>query len=96
MDNTADKVAAHIFISGQVQGVGFRNFSQRYAFLLGLKGFVKNLADGRVELEVEGDRTKIDLFLEHLHRGPTLSKLIKLDVSWNTASNRFKDFAIVL
>jgi acylphosphatase len=91
----ADKTAAHVYINGQVQGVGFRNFAQRYAFLLGLKGFVKNLPDGRVEIELEGDRTRIDLFLEHLHRGPSLSKVIDVAVSWKVHSDRFKDFAIL-
>jgi len=91
----ADKSAAHIFINGQVQGVGFRNFAQRYAFLLSLKGFVKNLSDGRVEIELEGDRARIDLFMEHLHRGPSLSKVIELQVSWKTHSDRFKDFSIL-
>ncbi len=91
----ADKSGAHIFINGQVQGVGFRNFAQRYAFLLGLKGYVKNLSDGRVEIELEGERSRIDLFMEHLHRGPSLSKVINLDVSWTAASDRFKDFAIL-
>ncbi|MEK7285973.1 MAG: acylphosphatase [Nitrospirota bacterium] len=91
----ADRVSAHIFIKGQVQGVGFRNFAQRYAFLLSLKGFVKNLTDGQVEIELEGERSRIDLFLEHLHRGPSLSKIIDVEVSWGIASDRFKDFAIV-
>jgi acylphosphatase len=91
----ADKSAAHIFINGQVQGVGFRNFAQRYAFLLGLKGFVKNLADGRVEIQLEGERTRIDLFMEHLHRGPSLSKVIDLEVAWTTPSGRFQDFSIL-
>ncbi|MBI3358807.1 MAG: acylphosphatase [Nitrospirae bacterium] len=91
----ADKSGAHIFINGQVQGVGFRNFAQRYAFLLSLKGFVKNLSDGRVEIEIEGERARIDLFLEHLHRGPSLSKVIDLEVSWTTASDRFRDFSIL-
>ncbi len=91
----ADKSAAHLFINGQVQGVGFRNFAQRYAFLPSLKGFVKNLSDGRVEIEIEGDRSKIDLFLEHLHRGPSLSKVITVDTSWGPPSDRFVDFSIL-
>jgi acylphosphatase len=92
----ADKSAAHLFIEGKVQGVGFRNFAQRYAFLLGLKGFVKNLSDGRVEIEIEGERSKIDLFMEHLHRGPALSKIMMLNTTWGPASNRFEDFSILL
>jgi len=90
----ADKNAAHVFIHGQVQNVGFRNFAQRYAFLLSLKGFVKNMQDGQVEIEVEGDRAKIDLFLEHLHRGPSLAKVSKVDVTWRSPTDRYTEFSI--
>jgi len=92
----AEKSAAHIFIEGKVQGVGFRNFVQRYAYLLSLKGVVKNVANGQVEVEVEGDRVKIDLLLEHLHRGPALAKVEKINLSWSSPSGKFHDFSIIL
>jgi acylphosphatase len=92
----ADKSAARVTIDGNVQGVGFRNFAHRYAFLLSLKGFVKNLPNGQVEIEIEGDKEKINLFVEHLHRGPSLSKVLKVDVTWGTYSERFKEFSIIL
>jgi acylphosphatase len=92
----ADKSAAHILIEGRVQGVGFRNFAQRYGYLLSLKGLVKNVSNGQVEIEVEGDRTKIDLFVEHLHRGPALAKVTKVNVSWAPPSNKFSEFSIIL
>jgi len=91
-----DKSGAHILIEGQVQGVGFRNFAQRYGYLLGLKGIVKNIANGQVEIEVEGNRTKIDLFVEHLHRGPALAKVTKVNLSWSVFSSKFNDFSIIL
>ncbi len=53
-------VRAHIIFSGTVQGVGFRFTVQRYALNLGLKGWVKNLPDGSVEILIEGPKEVID------------------------------------
>ena len=53
-------IQAHIFYSGTVQGIGFRYTTQSYAQLLHLKGWVKNLSDGRVEIFVAGPRPKIE------------------------------------
>lgn len=64
MDN---KIRRHIIFYGRVQGVGFRYYSVNKARQLGLTGWVKNLYDGSVEMEVQGEEVKIDeliLFLE--------------------------------
>lgn len=64
MDN---KIRKHIIFYGRVQGVGFRYYSVNKARQLGLTGWVKNLYDGSVEMEVQGEEPKIDeliLFLE--------------------------------
>lgn len=53
-------VRVHIYYSGRVQGVGFRFTVQRCAHPLGLKGWVKNLPDGRVEILAEGPEEKIE------------------------------------
>src|SRR5437588_12296090 len=63
-------VAAEVVVSGDVQGVGYRAFTQRAAKDLGLSGWVRNLYDGRVQVEVEGPRAKVEELLEHLRRGP--------------------------
>lgn len=55
----SDTVQAHIFYSGTVQGVGFRYTVHRYASELGLKGWVRNTPDGRVEILLEGAEDKI-------------------------------------
>ncbi|MBO4914769.1 MAG: acylphosphatase [Oscillospiraceae bacterium] len=60
------KVRKHIYFSGQVQGVGFRYSATYLAAPLGLTGWVKNLWDGRVEMEVQGDETAIWEFLAKL------------------------------
>ena len=60
-------IRKHIFFYGRVQGVGFRYYSVNKARQLGLTGWVRNLGDGSVEMEVQGPEEKIDeliLFLE--------------------------------
>ncbi len=61
-------IRAHIFYSGRVQGVGFRVTVQRYAVDLDLRGWVKNLPDGRVEILAEGDREKITQLCQNLEK----------------------------
>ena len=56
-------IRRHMIISGDVQGVGFRYRAKYSAVYLGLTGYVRNLYDGRVELEVQGDRELISRFL---------------------------------
>lgn len=61
-------VRKHIYFSGQVQGVGFRYSATHLARPLGLTGWVKNLWDGRVEMEAQGDGTAIEQLLSQLRR----------------------------
>lgn len=58
-------------ISGRVQGVGFRYFTQKNASALGLKGWVKNLPDGRVEAMVSGSGKKVDELIKKCKEGPS-------------------------
>lgn len=63
-----EKVRKHIFFYGRVQGVGFRYYAVQKAKQLGLTGWVKNLYDGSVEMEVEGQEELIDqliIFLQN-------------------------------
>ncbi len=62
-------VRQHMLISGDVQGVGFRYRANYAARALGLTGYVRNLYDGRVELEVQGDRDSISRFLGEIDAG---------------------------
>jgi len=59
----------HLFISGYVQGVGFRWYVQRLAQGMNLCGFVKNLRDGRVEVVAEGNENSLEEFLKGLKEG---------------------------
>ena len=68
-------VRKHLYFSGIVQGVGFRYRSAWISESLGLTGWVMNLWDGRVEMEVQGDRKSIDRMLENLHE----QRFIRID-----------------
>lgn len=57
-------------ISGVVQGVGFRNFVERRARELGLRGWVRNLSDGRVEVVASGTEGQLVTLEQYLHSGP--------------------------
>ena len=58
------------FVSGRVQGVGFRYFMRRQAEAEGLRGYARNLADGRVEFLLQGDARAIDRVLARVRLGP--------------------------
>jgi len=87
-------VRAHILVSGRVQGVGYRAFAHRVATQRGLVGGVRNLDDGRVELDVEGDRAVIEALLLELKVGPPAARVSKIEVEWSAASERFSHFSV--
>jgi len=97
MEHKADRqqqISAHLFVSGKVQGVGFRNFCFLNARTLGLKGTVRNLDDGRVALEVGGDRDKIEVLIGRLRQGPPRAEVKDLLVSWETTPLETNEFLI--
>jgi acylphosphatase len=75
-----DLCGLHIFVSGKVQGVGYRAFTERAARGLGLSGYSRNLPDGRVEVKIEGERERIDRFVERLRQGPSAGRVDHLEV----------------
>jgi len=88
------KARVHIFVSGFVQGVFFRDHTRRWASSLGLTGWVKNLWDGRVEVVAEGDQEKIEALLARLKEGPPSARVEKVDVTWEEYRAEFPDFRI--
>ena len=85
----------HIFISGRVQGLFFRQFTQEKAQELELVGWIRNLSNGRVEALIEGDKEKIEKLLTYLKQGPPLSKVEKIEVNYQKHQGEFKDFSIL-
>lgn len=70
-----------IFVSGRVQGVGFRAFAVREATRLGLDGWVRNLPDGRVEAMARGGEGALDAFIAALRQGPTAARVDEVTVA---------------
>jgi len=89
-------MTAHVFISGFVQGVGFRQHIKRKARLLGLTGWVKNLRDGRVEVLFSGSKEKIEEAVSECYKGPMLSEVKNVTVEWDESSNgKYLSFEII-
>lgn len=70
----------HAIIAGRVQGVWFRNSTKRQALKLGLCGWVKNMADGRVELKAFGTPENLKQLETWLHKGPPLAKVTSVHI----------------
>ncbi len=68
-------IARKFFISGEVQGVGYRYFTQRSSAAHQVRGYVKNLEDGRVEVLAEGNAKSVEAFRHDLAAGPTYSRV---------------------
>jgi acylphosphatase len=85
----------HVFVSGRVQGVNFRWNTKIVADNLGVKGWVRNLPDGRVEIVAEGDEDKIKKFLDYVKKGPILARVDKVDVEEEEYKKEFKEFSII-
>lgn len=80
-------MVAHIFISGFVQGVGFRQFVKRQAIKIGLTGWVKNLPDNRVEAVLQGRIDNIEKMILLCRKGPFLSEVKDVNVAWEEKSD---------
>ena len=87
---------AHIFISGFVQGIGFRQFILRQAQDLPLTGWVRNIPDGRVEAIFQGEKEKIEESISLCRKGPFLAEVENVEVKWEDREESFESFEIVM
>jgi acylphosphatase len=85
---------ARVIFSGIVQGVGFRYTATLYARALCLKGWVRNLPDGRVQTEIEGPREDILRFMEQLKNHFSVN-IAGCEVDWLPEQDGFTDFEII-
>ncbi len=94
MDEGKKKVRAHVFISGRVQGVYFRDYTRRQARRLGVTGWVRNLWDGRVEALFEGDEEAVRRMVEWCHVGSPSARVDRVEVQYEPYRGEFADFRI--
>jgi acylphosphatase len=87
-------VARKIVVSGEVQGVGFRYFAQRSAARHQVRGYVRNLEDGRVEALAEGPAKDVEEFKLDLAAGPSYSKVEHLEETVLDPTGRYPTFRI--
>ena len=88
------KSRAHVLISGRVQGVFFRAYTQRAAQERGIKGWVMNTPDGRVEAIFEGEKVRVEDMLRWCHQGSPMSQVSNVSVEWEEHTGEFKDFSV--
>lgn len=88
------EVAAHITVSGVVQGVGFRFFVYNRAVRLGLKGYVSNLYNGDVKIVVEGERSLVEELIKEVKIGPRTAHVTDVTVEWKNVEHKYNDFSI--
>ncbi len=84
-----------VIVSGEVQGVSFRNFIKRNALLLNLKGYAKNLSDGRVEAVFEGDGESIKKIITLCCAGPEKARVKDIKTNEEEFSAEFNNFSVL-
>jgi len=88
------KVRTHIFVSGRVQGVFFRENTKKRARKLGITGWVRNLPDGRVEAVFEGEKSKVEELINQTKKGPLIARVDGVEVILEEYKGEFNNFEI--
>jgi acylphosphatase len=78
--SAGERRAVRALVSGRVQGVAFRHYTREQAGALGLAGHVRNLADGRVEVQAEGERAAVDALIAWLREGPPAARVAEVEL----------------
>ena len=92
---SAQKIRKHVYLSGRVQGVGFRAFTVRKAQKLNINGWVKNLADGRVEAVLAGKKNNIKKMLELIQQGPSFAEVDNIEVENEVYQDEYNGFDVL-
>lgn len=92
-DVSLQPIRAHVLVSGRVQGVGYRASTYEVARHLQLKGWVRNLRDGRVEAVFEGTSAAVDEMIRWCHQGPSAAIVDAVAIDYETLEG-LEDFYI--
>lgn len=93
-ENGAEMARLQAFVSGAVQGVGFRYFTLAAANELGVTGWVRNLYDGSVQVVAEGSRKALEKLLLSLNKGPRSGRVDEVRDSWFPYQGDFDRFEV--
>jgi len=88
------KTRAHVFISGRVQGVFFRDETRRLATRFHVTGWVRNTHDGRVEAVFEGEKEDVEKLVEFCKKGSPYAKVTNIEIVQEEFLGEFRDFTI--
>ena len=92
-DNSIIRV--HIRVKGRVQGVGFRAYVEHHANQIDdITGWVKNVGWDTVEVVAEGERVKIEKFIEFIKKGPSMSRVDESQIEYEDVTGEFKEFGV--
>jgi acylphosphatase len=83
-----------VVVTGRVQGVNFRYYTQREAERLGLRGYVLNRPEGSVEVVAEGERAALEVLLAWLQHGPPAARVAQLTPQWSQPAGGFARFEV--
>ncbi len=88
------KTRVHLFIEGRVQGVWYRAFTRDVAIRNNIRGWVRNLPDGRVEAVFEGEERDIEKAIAECYKGPPAAHVTKIDINRQPYRGEFSGFEI--
>lgn len=88
------KTRAHVYVSGRVQGVYFRQETKQQAESRGVTGWVRNLPDGRVEAVFEGEEDRVKTLVDFCRTGPAGAVVVGFEVDFEGFAGEFKRFEV--
>jgi len=89
-----DNVRAHVWVTGRVQAVGFRAYVESVARQARVTGWVRNVGYDTVEAVAEGERAKVEQFIEMMKQGPRASRVDESRIEWEEPTREFREFGV--
>jgi acylphosphatase len=87
-------IRVHMWVTGRVQGVGFRAHVEYHASQIGVTGWVRNVGYDSVETVAEGTRAQIDKFIAAVKQGPRASRVDDARVEYEAVTGEFQEFGV--
>jgi len=84
----------HIYIKGDVTGVGFRAWTKIQAKIIGVTGWIRNKEEGFIEAQIQGDEDKVNQIIELIKKGPPISHVSDIQLFWQEPKEIFDGFEI--